>query len=102
MKPVLTPKQRKALEYVAKGYSIEQAADEMCISKSTLEKHIMSSKGRLNATNLRHAIYLAAKQGLIVWCCVTVYDADDIRRSPRTRLRRRDDVELTVDLPDRY
>lgn len=94
----LTPRQTKALQLVAEGFSVDEAAEEMHVSKSTLEKHLSDARERLNARNLRNAIYLAAKRGLIVWCCVALYDADELRRPVRVRLRRREGtVELVGD-----
>lgn len=91
----LTHKQREALRLVSEGNSVDQAAALMCVSKSTVEKHLKDARRRLYARNLRNAIYLAAKHGLIVLCCVSVYDVDESRRPVRTRLRRRGDkIEL--------
>lgn len=92
----LTPRQTKALQLIGEGFSIDQAADEMHVSKSTLEKHLAGAKDRLNARNLRNAVYLAAKRGLIILCCISVYNVDDARRTSRVRLRKRDGGDIVL------
>lgn len=92
----LSPRQKKALKFIGEGRSIDQAAEDMHVSKSTLEKHLKVAKEKLGARNLRNAVYIAAKRGLIILCCVSIYNADDARRTGRVRLRRRDSGELTL------
>ena len=72
----------------------EQAADDMNVCRSTVEKFLAASTRSLNARNLRNAIYKAAKSGLIMICCVAAFNADEARR--QARRRRDDDVTVII------
>lgn len=80
---MLTKRQKQAIEVMASGYSIDECAEIMHISRSTVEKTLQKAKIRLEAVNLTHAIYKASKIGLIAFCCFAVFDADEVRRVSR-------------------
>ena len=88
----MTPRQREALELVATGHTVDECAAIMCISRSSVEKLLAGAKRSTGARSLRHAIYLACKSGVIVLCCYSAFDADEMRRVNRSS--RRDAVIL--------
>ena len=61
----LTPREKQALSLLASGLSQKQAAAEMEISQSMLERHLQIAKARLNASNTLHAVVLALRVGAI-------------------------------------
>jgi DNA-binding CsgD family transcriptional regulator len=81
----LTKRQKEALELMARGKSIDAAACEMHVSRSTIEKFLAQCKERLGAANLRHAVFLATRGGLIAVFIGVLVFADDARRSARHR-----------------
>lgn len=84
---MLTHRQEEALFIIASGYSIQECADMMSISRSSVEKLLQKAKSNLNAVNVRNAIYEAAKAGLIVFCCFAILDAEEVRRVSRSGRR---------------
>ena len=80
---MLTVRQKQAVEIVANGYTLDECADIMHISRSGVEKLLQKAKVKLKAVNLTNAIYIACRTGLIAFCCVAVLNADDTRRSGR-------------------
>ena len=61
----MTPQQRKALHLVATGNSYDQTADSMTLSRSAVEKLLARARQAMGARNITHAVYLAAKRGII-------------------------------------
>lgn len=97
----LTPKQVEVLELIATGSSTQQTADVMGVTVSTVEKHLTETRVRLKARNRVHAVYLAAKSGIITLACVAVItapvDSGGVERSRRISARRtRRDSFVTV------
>ena len=93
---VLTQRQEQALFIVASGYSIDECAEIMSISRSAVEKLLQKAKIKLEAVNLRHAIYRAAKIGVIAFCCFAVVDAEEIRRVSRCGRRELIQVQAII------
>lgn len=89
---MMTPRQIEALSLVAHGRSIDQAADEMGVCRSTVEKLLSQAKQRLNAANLRNAVYKAARMSLIIYCAGVMCFAEEARRPSRVRSRRQEMV----------
>mgnify|MGYP002700210355 CR=1 FL=1 len=83
----MTPRQREALELVATGHTVDECAAIMRISRSSVEKLLAGVKRATGARSLRHAIYLACKSGVIILCCYSAFDADEMRRVNRSRQR---------------
>jgi DNA-binding CsgD family transcriptional regulator len=83
----------QALQMIARGRSIDQAADDMSISRSSIEKFLMTIRKRLNARNTANAIYIAAKAGLICIACFNVNFADVDAQRRSVRPARRDQYE---------
>jgi len=75
----------EALKHVAHGDSIDQAADKMHLSRSSVEKLLQRVKLSLNARTLTHAVYLATKQGFIVFLIAVVVTTPTGRISRVTR-----------------
>lgn len=83
----MTPRQRQALELVATGHTVDECAALMSISRSSVEKLLAGAKRSTGARSLRHAVYLACKSGLIIWCCWGVLGAEEVRRVSRCNHR---------------
>lgn len=82
----------KYLQDYANGLLIKQIADKHSVSVSYVDKVLRAHRERLNAKTLAHAVYKAAKAGLI---CVLImasafddYDATRRTREIRTRVKR--------------
>lgn len=93
---MLTQRQEQALYIVASGYSIDECAYMMQVSRSNVEKLLQKAKVKLEAANLRNAIYKAAKAGLIVLCCLAILDAEEVRRVSRSGRRELSSVARLV------
>jgi LuxR family quorum sensing-dependent transcriptional regulator len=61
----LTPREIEALQYAARGLTIQDIAPKMCISPRTVRYHIESATTKLGALKREEAIALAAKGGLL-------------------------------------
>lgn len=61
----LTPKETQVLLWLAHGLTYDEAADKMCISSSTVRKHITNILKKMNAKNTAHAIALAVNWKII-------------------------------------
>ncbi|MEJ2445739.1 MAG: autoinducer binding domain-containing protein [Exilibacterium sp.] len=63
---VITPKPLRLLETLAKkNMTLKKAAEQLCISLDTANKHIASAKKALGASTQASAVYMALKKGLI-------------------------------------
>lgn len=60
----LTPREEEVLIQMTKGLVYTQIADNLCISPSTVRKHIENIYGKLQVHNRIEAVQLALKQGL--------------------------------------
>ncbi len=81
----------EALKHIANGESIDQAADKMCLSRSSVEKLLHRVRNSLNARTLAHAVHLATKQGFIMLLITVVLTTPTGRISPRSvRVTRRE------------
>ncbi len=96
----LTKRQLESLSCVSNGLSIDQTAYVMGLSRSSVEKHLAAARERLKARNLYHAIFIAAKTGLVSVMMVSVVlgsfnnDIDMVRRN--TRQSRREQYEFLL------
>ncbi len=63
--PSLTTRERECLALTAKGYTTNEIARMLGISKHTVEEYKGLIMKKLNAVNMPNAIYLAMKQGLL-------------------------------------
>ncbi len=57
--------QRSILWHVAQGMTAPQIARELAVSEATMRRAIRRARASLGATSTTHAVYLAAKGGLI-------------------------------------
>lgn len=81
----------EALKHIAHGESIDQVADKMCLSRSSVEKLLYRVRNSLNARTLAHAVHLATKQGFIMLLITVVLTTPTGRISPRSvRVTRRE------------
>jgi DNA-binding CsgD family transcriptional regulator len=79
-----------ALKHIAHGDTIDQAADAMHLSRSSVEKYLQCVRRRLNARTLAHAVHIATKQGFIMLLITVVIATPTGRIAPRmTRIRTR-------------
>lgn len=94
-----TPHQRRALHLVATGHTVDETAHAMHLSRSAVEKLLARARGKLGARNVTHAVYLAAKHGIISALVAALFfagmspDASLWRRQHRSR--RRDEYAMT-------
>lgn len=89
--PRPTIHQLDALRRIAEGRSIDQAAYDMGVSRSAVEKLLAEAKRRLSACTLAHAISIAIRAGLIgltLWMQIGP-DNYDMRRPKSTRYEMR-------------
>lgn len=64
--PKVNPKSMRLLTAMAKSdLSLSQAADKLCISVDTANKHMAMAKQMFGARSQVNAVYMAVKQGLI-------------------------------------
>lgn len=61
----MTARQREALVWIARGYTADQAARRMGISRDTVLSHLKRIYARLGARTGPHAVALAMVAGLI-------------------------------------
>jgi len=79
----------------ADGDSIDQAADKMAVTRSTVEKHLQRIKKQLSARSLINAIYIATKSGLImVVIVVSAHDGGVDFERRRVSQRRREQYDF--------
>ena len=64
-KYLLTEREREVLELIAFGYSSKEAADNLFVSKRTVDFHLANVYGYLGANNRSQAARIARKRGLI-------------------------------------
>lgn len=94
-----SPHQRRALRLVATGHTVEQTARAMHLSRSAVEKLLARARVKLGARNVTHAVYLAAKQGIISALVAALFfagmspDSAIWRREQRSR--RRDEYAMS-------
>ena len=91
---MINQREKKALYIIASGYSIDECAEIMAISRSRVEKILKSAKDKLRARTLCNAVYKASRQGMIILCCVLTMSATECRRVARNG--RREVESLTV------
>jgi DNA-binding NarL/FixJ family response regulator len=65
-KPVLSPREREVLVWVAKGKSNSVIADILGVSESTVDTFLRRLYNKLNATNRITAVVKAIRLGIIV------------------------------------
>lgn len=63
--PRLTPRQRDVLICLARGLSANETAKELCVSRTTVRRHIEAIHERLQARNSTHAVVIALAAGII-------------------------------------
>lgn len=90
---MITQREKQALYIIASGYSIDECAEIMSISRSSVEKHLLKVKRKLGARTLCNAIYKASRAGMIIVCCVLVMNASECRRISRNGRR---EIEMPV------
>lgn len=63
--PDLTPRETEVLELIAANASDKEIAGQLSISVYTVKTHVRNILSKLHAANRRHAIRIAARQGLV-------------------------------------
>lgn len=61
----LTQREQEVLALVARGYSAREIAEQLSITKRTVDEHASRATAKLGATNRTHAVALATQGGLI-------------------------------------
>lgn len=64
-KPLLTPREREVLTWVAQGKTAWQIGEILGISKRTVDEHTQTAVAKLGATNRTHAVVLAIRDHLV-------------------------------------
>ncbi len=62
---LLTPREREALGWVARGKSASEVADILKITKRTVDEHVQAAIRKLGAANRTHAVAIALRDRLI-------------------------------------
>ena len=88
----------EALRHIAKGRTIDETADEMCLSRSSVEKYLRTARESLRARTIAHAVHLATRNGFIMLLITVVLTTPAGRIGVRTmRMQRRNEsTELTT------
>lgn len=60
----LTDREVSVLKCLAEGHELEDVADVLCKSRSTIDKTLKSAKRKLQASTTANAVYKAIKIGL--------------------------------------
>jgi DNA-binding CsgD family transcriptional regulator len=95
MKTNPTARQLVALNHLSQGRNIDQTADAMCLSRSSVEKLLADARRRINARTLTHAVSLAIRGGLICAIFVVSVGSDlDVQRVMARRSSRRDQFQI--------
>jgi LuxR family transcriptional regulator, transcriptional regulator of spore coat protein len=63
--PVLTPREREILEFVAQGLSTKQVAQNIDIAPRTVDRHVENIRLKLRAKNRSHMVACALMEGLL-------------------------------------
>jgi DNA-binding NarL/FixJ family response regulator len=61
----LTPRQRQVLILIARGMSAAEIAQELCVGRFTVKKHVRAIHERLQARNSTQAVVIAIAEGII-------------------------------------
>ncbi len=62
---LLTDRERMALTWAGRGKTVSETADILGVANITIEAHLRSAYGKLDATNKTHAVVLAISNGWI-------------------------------------
>jgi DNA-binding CsgD family transcriptional regulator len=92
---MINQREKKALYIIASGYSIDECADIMALSRSRVEQILKAAKTELRARTLANAVYKATRQGMIILCCVLTMNATECRRVARSGRR---EVEAVISI----
>lgn len=63
--PHLTPREVECLTWLARGLKQEALAEELKLSKPTVEMHLGNARKKLAAKTSTHAVAIAVSRGLI-------------------------------------
>ena len=63
--PVLTPRERDVLAWVAQGKSAWEIGEILEIAKRTVDEHAQTAVRKLGAVNRTHAVAIALRDNLI-------------------------------------
>ncbi len=64
-RPVLTPREREVLTYLAKGSSAPQIAERLYLSTATVKTHLANLYGKLGVSDRAAAVAEAMRRGLL-------------------------------------
>jgi len=63
--PILTDREIRCLQLVAEGKRMDDAANELVLSRDDVSQALLSVQDKLQASNLMHAVSLAMLIGVI-------------------------------------
>ncbi|WP_352747640.1 LuxR family transcriptional regulator [Mesorhizobium sp. M0701] len=61
----LSPRQQDVLRWASEGFTVDEIADRLAISRNTADTHLRSARERLGVANTVHAVAEAFRHGLI-------------------------------------
>lgn len=61
----LSPRQTDVLRWASEGFTVDEIADRLSISRNTADTHLRSVRVKLGATSTIHAVAEAFRRGLI-------------------------------------
>lgn len=71
------------LKMAAHGMTVKESANELLISRSAVEKHLIDIRASFDARNIVNAVYKASKAGVIIYACVSMIDTGEMRRNAK-------------------
>lgn len=88
----------EALRHIANGCTIDQVADKMNLSRSSVEKLLKKTRVQVGGKTLAHAVYIATRGGFIALLIAVVIMTPTGRIAPRVARVTRVRNELAVGL----
>jgi LuxR family quorum sensing-dependent transcriptional regulator len=64
-RPLLTPREREVLAWVAQGKSAWEIGEILDITKRTVDEHAQTAVRKLGAVNRTHAVAIAVRERII-------------------------------------
>lgn len=99
----LTKRQTQIVEILARGFTAQEAADQLFCALPTVRRHLQIACDREGARNTAHLVALSLSRGFIKPLCILLVvtmcnsHLDGLRRgAPKRPYRRLDDIPAIV------